>query len=143
MAVVGLLVFMVASTRGDCVLGFGRAAFTGRDGLLYTWIYRNDTPWTTPDVQFRAFAQPTVTWWSFDAGWHRMGWTPIKSVYFVLMPIWVPTIGVALLGAACGWYARRTRVRARAGKCADCGYALAGLATFAVCPECGRKPIAN
>lgn len=135
--VVGSAALLVASTRGDCTLNFGRVAFTGRDGLLYTWVYRDDTPWVVPDAYFRAFTQPTVKWWSFDAGWHNIGWTPVKSVYFVLVPIWVPAVVVAVVGLACGWYWRLARRRRLSGKCAECGYSLTGLAAGAVCPECG------
>ncbi|MGH7132578.1 MAG: hypothetical protein ACREJO_11590 [Phycisphaerales bacterium] len=134
----GMLMLLVASTRGDCALTFGRVAFTGRDGLLYTWVYRDDTPWTVPDAYFREFTQPTIKWWSFDAGWHRVGWTPVKSVYFVLMPIWVPAMAVATVGLACAWYWRRVRRLRVTGKCPACGYSLVGLAAGAVCPECGN-----
>ena len=135
--VIGSMVLLIASTRGDCALTFGRVAFTGRDGLLYTWVYGDETPWTAPVVYFREFTQPTIKWWSFDSGWHRAGWTPAKRVYFVLIPIWVPGLVIAAVGLGCAWYWRRVFRVKYLEVCAGCGYDLRGLSNEKPCPECG------
>jgi hypothetical protein len=68
-------------------------------------------------------------WW-FDAGGVAGtggGWA------YLTVPLWVPGV---LAGA--GWALARVRDRKRsAGLCARCGYARAGLAAGAPCPECG------
>lgn len=55
------------------------------------------------------------------------------------LPLWIPAAAIALPLAIVVW---RGRAPAGYGRCAACGYDLAGLAAGAVCPECGetREP---
>lgn len=82
-----------------------------------------------------AMVGPMYLWWVPSPWWWRMGlvpevgWGPSK---FVVLPMWVPLVG---LGAA-AWRLRRARDPAP-GRCAGCGYDLAG-SRGAVCPERGR-----
>jgi hypothetical protein len=64
-------------------------------------------------------------------------WIPGPPGGILLIPLWIPLTG-ALFATAAAWrldaLARR---RARAGLCSKCHYDRAGLASSAVCPECG------
>jgi hypothetical protein len=68
-------------------------------------------------------------------------WRPLISFHspswWVIIPLWLP-LAPTLLATAAAWrldaLARR---RARAGVCPKCDYDRAGLASSAVCPECG------
>ncbi|MCC6322221.1 MAG: hypothetical protein IT438_12380 [Phycisphaerales bacterium] len=56
-------------------------------------------------------------------------------------PLWFPLL-LAAAPTALAWRSElRRRRRERGGKCAKCGYDLAGLARGggAACPECGAK----
>lgn len=52
----------------------------------------------------------------------------------VSMPLYFLTLLLAMLTTALWWRDRRGFAR---GRCAECGYDLAGIASDAVCPECG------
>jgi hypothetical protein len=64
-----------------------------------------------------------------------------------IRPSWPGLIVNTLLYAAIAWgmwqipLALRRRRRCRAGRCARCGYDLAGLAAGTVCPECGGATV--
>jgi len=55
--------------------------------------------------------------------------------YMLSVPLWILLIAVAA-PTACFAFAARPR---QLGLCLFCGYDLAGLASDAVCPECGKK----
>jgi hypothetical protein len=57
------------------------------------------------------------------------------AVLDLRIPLWIPG---AISGAATALLFRRHARRPRPGHC-PCGYALDGLASGAVCPECGRS----
>jgi hypothetical protein len=71
--------------------------------------------------------------WDWGWDWHRTT-GPVSYSYMVRVPLWagVAPAGVVFAGRAL-W---RWRTRPRAGRCASCGYDLAGLSEGAVCPEC-------
>jgi hypothetical protein len=75
---------------------------------------------------------PSMVW-----RFHRFRFSGIDEV---LMPLWWIALPLAA-GTALAW---RTPVRLalgrRRGACLTCGYARAGLAAEAVCPECGTAP---
>ena len=69
-------------------------------------------------------------WW-FSVGTWNLGWD-------VAVPLWVPVAAV-LVATVIAWRLDGTgRRRARMGACLKCGYGRAGLASGAVCPECGK-----
>ncbi len=66
------------------------------------------------------------------------GTPPYKAViHAATIPAWQPAIVLAPLAWILLAGAMRERRRARMGRCAACGYPLAGLALGAPCPECG------
>lgn len=74
------------------------------------------------------------TWWPSAALVSYGAW----SGRAVFVPLWMVMAAAGPLAGAAWWLHARERRRAGAGACVGCGYALAGLAPGAVCPECGR-----
>lgn len=99
----------------------GSAVFTGEDA--------------PPGFQVGRAPDPGVRLWDW-----RMNWTP--GGYTIIAPVW-PFALALLLPAAALWRAdlRRRRLPGRA--CISCGYDRGGLAADAVCPECGKAPVAR
>jgi hypothetical protein len=70
-----------------------------------------------------------------------LGWSGLP-----LIPIWPGLALDSTFYAAIAWslwqipLALRRRSRRNANKCVTCGYGRLGLATNAVCPECGKLP---
>ena len=81
------------------------------------------------------------TWLSFlweypqRAGFFLPGAGTYRDIRYIGLPAWC----VGLCGLAT-WFATRQWLGRVNGRCRRCGYSLAGLATDAVCPECGRAP---
>jgi hypothetical protein len=55
----------------------------------------------------------------------------------LFVPFWIPALACAVPSAWAWRLDAAARRRERAGRCAGCGYDLAGLAAGLVCPECG------
>lgn len=70
----------------------------------------------------------------------RIGW---RSLELPLNPLWLGTIANTIVYAAAAWgigtlvCTAHRRWRRKRGLCVGCGYDLRGLASGAVCPECG------
>jgi len=101
------------------LLGSGAVAWVSYPALRslsdsWRWIY--DSPF------------PFVWWFSYvDNG----------GYYCLHIPLWAPLL-FTLIVTGFAWRADLiARRRAMLGKCTKCGYARAGLAPDAVCPECG------
>lgn len=60
-------------------------------------------------------------------------WAPEHS-FFVIVPLWLPFLCFVFPTA---WFWWRDRRGVRPNQCPACGYDLVGLASGAVCPECG------
>jgi len=71
--------------------------------------------------------------WMWWPSWTQRPW----GVWNLLLPYWIPTLLCLTTFALLFRVDRRERRLARAGHCV-CGYSLAGLASGAVCPECGK-----
>lgn len=100
----------------------------------------NSLPHTVPPVHrtwniVRVPSQVKFNWWYSSA--YPMG--PGRgSMWALQIPMW-PLVLLTLATTSTAWWldvlAQR---REREGKCPKCGYDRAGLASGAVCPECGR-----
>jgi hypothetical protein len=76
--------------------------------------------------------------WEFDLSGIRR--RPAWASSAIAIPLWFPA-AIAIGATAIAWRVdSRARYRARAGMCLRCGYARAGLAPDAACPECGIGP---
>ena len=86
-----------------------------------------------------------VTEWSisevFSLRW-RPSFESDGSVWWTRVPLWIPTILVAITTASAWHLDTLARRRARLNLCltGGCNYDRTGLAAGAVCPECGRLP---
>lgn len=70
----------------------------------------------------------------------KMDFAELWRTPIVRFRLWVPTVAL-VAPVAWLWGARASRVGDRKnGRCAGCGYDLAGLAPHAPCPECGPTP---
>ncbi len=59
-----------------------------------------------------------------------------EDVTYVIFPLWLPFLLIALPTGSLLWSDHRRRMRGGAGCCAQCGYSLTGNTT-GQCPECG------
>lgn len=78
------------------------------------------------------------------ARFHLFGWWferyDTSAECGVAVPVWLMG-ACALVPTIVAWRSdARANRRERAGKCPKCRYDRAGLATHAVCPECGTPP---
>lgn len=88
----------------------------------------------------RVVAQGTYTipaqrWTAGLFAWESINGFGIRSEA-LLVALWTPALLLIAGGAGLWKFGAR---RARPGVCGACGYALAGLAAGAPCPECGPK----
>lgn len=67
----------------------------------------------------------------FDGHRYNAGW------WFVRLPLWALAAPIGAVGAWALWATRAVRRWPSEGRCAACGYQLAGLPSK-VCPECGK-----
>jgi hypothetical protein len=117
--------------RSECVW----ETFLGSYWQVWSWrgacgIHRHDFNYLVagylriPDGSAPArYTMPVIDWTS--------------SLQGAIIPFWVLLLPTLLATAAAWRLDARARRRARAGLCATCHYDRAGLATSAVCPECG------
>ncbi len=94
--------------------------------VVFAW---NKDPWSDS-----ALRRSVARWWVPLGGAYPCSGG--VTIYWVAMPVLLPW-AVAMVyswRSWSEWWRRRRR-----GMCRSCGYDLAGLATAAVCPECGRK----
>jgi hypothetical protein len=69
--------------------------------------------------------------------WPLASWETSPDKLNVTLSLWIP-LALTALPAGLLWRADwRRRARLMRGGCATCGYARAGLAAGAACPECG------
>lgn len=82
---------------------------------------------------------PRNWWWPDQSGFVLSHQTSQGIRWSVMIPLWIPTTGAAIVLVAGFSFGRRARARARVrrGLCPACGYDLTGI--HGVCPECGRS----
>lgn len=82
---------------------------------------------------------PRNWWWPDQSGFVLSHQTSRGIRWSVMIPLWIPAAGAALVLVAGFSFGRRARARARVrrGLCPACGYDLTGI--HGVCPECGGR----
>ncbi len=91
----------------------------------HLWTLERDDEWPVPLTNFR----PWISWRPFV--------DRRTAFFFLTIPLWIPTLLIAIPSFLL-W--RRNR-KLPEGHC-NCGYNLTGNMS-GVCPECGRKLLAN
>ena len=82
-------------------------------------------------------AEGAPTIWMIPS--QRIDWLPIvESGSFVLVPMWIPFLAIALPTAYLFWRDHRHPP----GHCKKCGYDLTGNVS-GVCPECGNRIVGS
>lgn len=122
---------------------FGDAVRLGGGALSYNW-----TSGTLRSDLAARFGWPLPLQWQYRNGprefpmqwWNSFYSSRPSGRRFVSMPLWIPFV---LSSGLAVWLWRRGRDRHGPGRCAACGYDLAGLRSGQVCPECGAAALPN
>jgi len=111
----------------------GRHVLAVTDGSLMDYHFLNSV--TGGFARFvMDSARGPFRWW-FE-------YVELPNAAVCIIPLWAP-LRFTLIVTGFAWRADLiARRRAMLGKCPNCGYARAGLAAGALCPQCGTSPVA-